>query len=111
MRPCRHCPGSRAVGHRGGHPTGAGGSVHTLTGLASACQLREDRVMGAARRSVAVLATAIVAALGIAALVHAQRHPDQALGGAGAGAWALQFAAGVGAWMAGVHLALRRSLR
>jgi signal transduction histidine kinase len=67
--------------------------------------------MAAARRLAFVLAAAIVAALGVAVLVQAQRHPDQAPGGAGAGALALQLAAGLGACAAGAELAMRRSMR
>jgi signal transduction histidine kinase len=67
--------------------------------------------MGSARRLLIVIATAAVVALGLAALVQAHRHPDQAVAGAGAGALLLQLAAGLGAWAAGVDLARRRSMR
>ena len=63
--------------------------------------------MPAARRLGLVLGTAVVAALGVAALVQANRHPDQALAGGAAGALALQLAAGLGAYGAGADLALR----
>ena len=57
------------------------------------------------------LGISAVCALGIAALLQARRHPGEALGGAGAGAVLLQFAAGLGAFAAGLDLALRRSAR
>jgi signal transduction histidine kinase len=60
-------------------------------------------------RPVALLGTLAVAALAVVALAQAQRHPEQALGGDGAGALALQLVAGLGAYAAGIDLALRRS--
>ena len=66
--------------------------------------------MAASRRLAFALGTTAVAALGVAALVQAHRRPDQSIGGAGAGALALQLAAGLGACAAGLDLALRRSL-
>src|SRR4051794_16514185 len=57
------------------------------------------------------LALLLTAALvGGVALFDAQRHPADAIGGAGAWAAALQLAAGLGACAAGADLALRRSL-
>src|SRR4051812_41627826 len=81
-------------------PSGA-----TLTALAEPCQLGQDRTM----RPVALLGTLAVAALAVVALAQAQRHPEQALGGDGAAALALQLVAGLGAYAAGLDLALRRS--
>ncbi|MDA0158833.1 histidine kinase [Solirubrobacter ginsenosidimutans] len=63
------------------------------------------------RRLVLILGLPLVAVLGTAALVQARRHPEQALGGAGAGALALQLLAGFGACAAGADLDLRRSMR
>jgi signal transduction histidine kinase len=60
-------------------------------------------------RLVALLGTLAVAALAVVALTQAQHHPEQALGGDGAGALALQLVAGLGAYAAGLDLALRRS--
>src|SRR4051812_8263233 len=57
------------------------------------------------------LATPVVIALGCAALVQSQRHPELAIGGGGPWAAALQLAAGLGTFAAGADLALRRSLR
>jgi signal transduction histidine kinase len=57
------------------------------------------------------LAVAGVAGLGTAALLAADRHPDQSLGGAAAPALALQLLAGLAAACAGAHLARQRSAR
>jgi signal transduction histidine kinase len=67
--------------------------------------------MGSPRRLLVAIATAAVVALGLAALMQAHRRPDQALGGANTAAFLLQFAAGLGAWLAGIDLALRWSMR
>jgi hypothetical protein len=60
-------------------------------------------------RAVALLGTLAVAALAAVALSRAQQHPEQALGGGGVGALALQLVAGLGAYAAGLDLALRRN--
>src|SRR3954464_11236696 len=63
--------------------------------------------MAALRKLMIGLGTAAVAALAVAALLQAHRHPEQALGGGGAAAAVLQVAAGVGVWLAGLAVALR----
>src|SRR5262245_11379655 len=111
MRSCGHPPGIRAVGHRGDPRICARGSGSTLTWVALACQLGQDRSMKAPQRVALVVGTPIVAAIGAVAVVQAHRHPEQAVGGAGAGALALQLIAGLGACAAGADLTLRRSAR
>ena len=54
-------------------------------------------------------ATALVVALAAVALVQARRHGDAVLGGNGTGELALQLSAGLGLWVAGVGIGLRRS--
>ena len=54
-------------------------------------------------------ATAFVVALAAVALVQVRRHGDAALGGNGTGELALQLSAGLGLWVAGVGIGLRRS--
>jgi signal transduction histidine kinase len=61
------------------------------------------------RRLVTALASAAVAAFGIAALIEARRHGDQALGGASTRELALQLGVGLGLWAAGVAVVVRGS--
>ena len=53
-------------------------------------------------------ATAFVVALAAVAFVQVRRHGDAALGGNGTGELALQLSAGLGLWVAGVGIGLRR---
>jgi signal transduction histidine kinase len=57
------------------------------------------------------LATCAVVALGVAAVVQAHRYPAAALPGGRPAALTLVLVAGLGAWLAGLHLAGRRSAR
>jgi signal transduction histidine kinase len=101
---------SGAVRHQGAPFTSPGSSGLTLTALAKRCQLGEDLAVSRVGRLALGLATALVGALAVALAAGLRQHPDEALAGGGAADW-LQLLTGVALWLAGLELALRRSLR